>query len=109
MAKKPSLTQQLSPQRRAAATVTALSQDQAEPLPEERPTRQTRAQKGRIGKTNFTAYGPPEAKYALEEIALQRKRDLGRRVTLEELMFEAFNDFLMKSGKPALFPIKSDG
>ena len=55
-------------------------------------------------EVHITVYGPIEGKTALEELCLARKKELGRKVTLRELAFEAFNDILKKYGKAPIFP-----
>lgn len=55
-------------------------------------------------EVHITVYGPIEGKTALEELCIARKKELGRKVTLRELAFEAFNDILKKYGKPPIFP-----
>ena len=53
---------------------------------------------------HITVYGPIAGKTALEELCIARKKELGRKVTLRELAFEAFNDILKKYGKAPIFP-----
>jgi len=106
--KKPSLTQQLRPQTGGETSTAKAPPEVVNDQPAKASPRKTTQKGGRAGQVNFAAWGPPEGKYAFEEIALQRKRSLGRRVSLQELMYEAFNDFLMKEGRPALFPSKEE-
>jgi predicted transcriptional regulator len=55
-------------------------------------------------EVHITVYGPIAGKTALEELCIARKKELGRKVTLRELAFEAFNDILKKYGKAPIFP-----
>lgn len=55
-------------------------------------------------ETHITVYAPVEAKTALEELCLALKRERGKKVTLRDLAFEAYNDVLKKHGKPPIFP-----
>lgn len=58
----------------------------------------------RAGEVNVAAWFPPAVKYGLQELALERSRVIGRKVTLRELMAEAFNDLFKKYGKAEVAP-----
>jgi len=45
-------------------------------------------------------------KHTLEELRLARQKQLGRRVTIQEIMGEAFNDIFKKYGFPEVAPTK---
>lgn len=55
-------------------------------------------------EVHITVYAPIDAKTALEELCIALKRERGRKVTLRELAFEAYNDVLKKHGKAPIFP-----
>lgn len=55
-------------------------------------------------KVNVAAWFPPAVKYGLQELALERTRAAGRKVTLQDLMAEAFNDLFKKYGKAEVAP-----
>jgi len=58
----------------------------------------------RAGQTNVSGWFDMPVKHTLEELRLKRARELGRRVTLQELMGEAFNDLFKKHGLPEVAP-----
>ena len=53
---------------------------------------------------NIAAWFPIRVKFELEEIRLERSRELGRKVTMQELMAEAYNDLFLKYGRAELAP-----
>lgn len=58
------------------------------------------ARPGRAAKTNITGYFDRPVKWELQELATERSRVEGRRVTTQELLAEALNDLFKKYGKP---------
>ena len=58
----------------------------------------------REAKVNVAAWFAPAVKYGLQELALERSRAQGRKVTLQDLMAEAFNDLFKKYGKAETAP-----
>lgn len=60
------------------------------------------ARPGRAAKTNITGYFDRPVKWELQELATERSRAVGRRVTTQELLAEALNDLFKKYGKPEL-------
>lgn len=84
----------------------ALSESPAEAVP---PLPALRAQgpisaarPGRVAKTNVTGYFDKPVKWELQELATERSRTLGRKITTQELLAEALNDLFKKYGKPEL-------
>jgi len=63
---------------------------------------------GRVGQTNISGWFDSRVKFTLEELRLKRQRELGRRVTIQELMGEAYNDLFKKYGFPEVAPSRSD-
>ena len=53
----------------------------------------------RAGKTNVTGYFDKPVKWELQDLATERSRALGRKVTAQELLGEALNDLFKKYGK----------
>jgi len=84
----------------------ALSEAPPEPS---NPVEQTAAKPGarrnaeprpdRAGKTNITGYFDKPVKWELQDLATERSRALGRKVTAQELLAEALNDLFKKYGK----------
>lgn len=58
----------------------------------------------RDDKVIISGWFPPAVKFELEEIRLKRSRELGRKITLQELQAEALNDLFKKYGHPELAP-----
>lgn len=92
MTKKTSLTAALS--GKPAEDQIELETPQAEPRPAASATRPDRA-----GKTNITGYFDKPVKWELQDLATERSRALGRKVTAQELLAEALNDLFKKYGK----------
>jgi hypothetical protein len=61
---------------------------------------------GRDGQTSIQGWYPNAVKYTLEELRLKRSKELGRKVTSQELMGEAFNELFKKYGFPETAPMK---
>lgn len=57
------------------------------------------ARPGRATKTNITGYFDRPVKWELQELATERSRVTGQRVTTQELLAEALNDLFKKYGK----------
>jgi hypothetical protein len=88
MAKKTSLTAALS--------------DPAPEQPAQRtapPSRVAPVRPDRENKTNITGYYDMPVKWELQDLATERSRRLGRKVTLQDLLAEAINDLFKKYGK----------
>lgn len=62
----------------------------------------------RDGMVNIAAWFPLAVKFELEELRLKRSREIGRKITVQELMAEALNDLFKKHGRPELAPSRSD-
>lgn len=82
----------------------ALSEKPADAPAEHSPTRPERAsaetpRPDRAGKTNITGYFDKPVKWELQDLATERSRALGRKVTTQELLGEALNDLFKKYGK----------
>lgn len=85
----------------------------AEPKVESAPTEQPPASPAlaktvrpdRANKTNLTAYFPKPVKWELQALALDRSRQRGRKVTLQDLLGEALNDLFKKYQRPELCPV----
>ena len=67
------------------------------------------AQSSRAGQTNIAAWFPQEVKFTLDELRLRRQRELGRKVTIQELIGESYNDLFKKYGLPEVAPTHSEG
>lgn len=61
--------------------------------------------KDRQGLVTVAGWFPMRVKFELEEIRLERSRKLGRKVTMQEIMAEAYNDLFKKYGRAELAPI----
>lgn len=72
----------------------------AEPPPVQRKLTSSAARPDRAGKTNVTGYFDKPVKWELQELATERSRSLGRKITSQELLAEALNDLFKKYGKP---------
>ena len=88
MEKKKSLT--------AALSEPASEQPAARPAP---PNRVALVRPDRENKTNITGYYDMPVKWELQDLATERSRRLGRKVTLQDLLAEAINDLFKKYGK----------
>lgn len=60
----------------------------------------------RAGQTNVSGWFDLPVKHTLEELRLARQKQLGRRVTIQEIMGEAFNDIFKKYGLPEVAPTR---
>ena len=56
----------------------------------------------REGLVNIAGWFPLSVKFELDEIRIKRGRELGRRVTFQEIQNEMMNDFFRKHGRPEL-------
>jgi len=73
------------------------------------PTRRAEgARQDRRGMVNIAAWFPVRVKFELEEIRLERSRKLGRKVTSQEILAEAYNDLFKKYGRAELAPMSGD-
>lgn len=79
---------------------------EAQPAASSVPAKKSRPD--RADKTNLTAYFPKPVKWELQALALDRSRQLGRKVTLHDLMGEALNDLFKKYQRPELCPVAPD-
>jgi hypothetical protein len=87
----------------------ALSEKPADTPVEHRPAPAGRAhaeapRPDRAGKTNITGYFDKPVKWELQDLATERSRALGRKVTTQELLGEALNDLFKKHGKAEIVP-----
>ena len=62
----------------------------------------------RNGQTNISGWFDMPVKLKLDELRIARQTALGRRVTQQELLSEAFNDLFMKYGLPEMAPSRPD-
>ena len=60
----------------------------------------------RAGQSNVSGWFDMPVKHTLEELRLARQKQLGRRVTIQEIMGEAFNDIFKKYGFPEVAPTR---
>lgn len=95
MTKKISLTDALADAPEDDVAVAA--PPEAEPA---RDIRKSPPRPDRVGKTNVTGYFDKPVKWELQELATERSRTLGRKVTVQELLAESLNDLFKKYGKP---------
>ena len=58
----------------------------------------------RAGQTNISGWFDMPVKLKLDELRIARQRALGRRVTQQELLSEAYNDLFKKYGLPEMAP-----
>ena len=72
----------------------------AEPPPRSVRPLSSAEQPDRSGKTNVTDYFDKPVKWELQELATERSRALGRKITTQDLLAEALNDLFNKYGKP---------
>lgn len=89
----------------------ALSEAPAETIAVHKPAADSGAAKriaaprpDRAGKTNITGYFDKPVKWELQDLATERSRALGRKITTQELLAEALNDLFKKYGKPEVAP-----
>lgn len=61
---------------------------------------------GRAGQSSIAGWFDMPVKNTLDELRLSRQKELGRRVTTQEIMGEAFNDLFKKYGFPEVAPTK---
>jgi hypothetical protein len=92
MSKKKSLTAALS-------EPPTPSDDAAEVTSPDSPHGSAAPRPDRAGKTNVTGYFDKPVKWELQDLATERSRALGRKVTVQELLGEALNDLFKKYGK----------
>ena len=62
----------------------------------------------RQNQINIAGWFPLPVKFALDELKLKRQRELGRTVTIQELMGEAYNEIFKKYGMPEVAPVRED-
>lgn len=58
----------------------------------------------REGKSNISGWFPDNVKFELEELRLELSRKAGRKITLQDVMGEAYNDLFKKYGRAELAP-----
>jgi hypothetical protein len=68
------------------------------------PTGQGTRAPSRAGQTNISGWFDMPVKLKLDELRIARQRALGRRVTQQELLSEAYNDLFKKYGLPEMAP-----
>ena len=79
-----------------------------EPVKEQTRSVPSKRTPGREGKANISGWFPKAVQFELEELRMERSRALGRKVSLQELMGEAYNDLFKKYGRPELVPLKDE-
>lgn len=62
----------------------------------------------RTGQTNISGWFDMPVKLKLDELRIARQRALGRRVTQQEILSEAFNDLFKKYGLAEMAPSGTD-
>ena len=92
MNKRPPLSQALQ-----SADAAASPPAEPEPAP-----KADRPRRDREGRRMVSGWFPLDMTLELEELRLERCRTLGRKVTLQELQAEAYNDLFKKYGKTEL-------
>jgi hypothetical protein len=100
MAKKPDLRQALKPAPQPPP-------QSAPKAPGDAPVRSRHYRPSRDGAENVTGYFPGPVKLQLMELSIERKRAVGHRVPIQDLLAEALNDLFAKYGKPEIVPISS--
>ena len=99
-----------------AAALAANKEEETPPAPNPAPAAvanapapKTGRAPSRAGQTNVSGWFDMPVKHTLEELRLARQKQLGRRVTIQEIMGEAFNDIFKKYGFPEVAPTKGQG
>jgi hypothetical protein len=77
---------------------------QAMPAVTPKPAGQGARAPSRAGQTNISGWFDMPVKLKLDELRIARQRMLGRRVTQQELLSEAYNDLFKKYGLPEMAP-----
>ena len=72
------------------------------------PTLKTARAPSRAGQTNVSGWFDMPVKHTLEELRLSRQKQLGRRVTIQEILGEALNDLFKKYGFPEVVPAREE-
>lgn len=62
----------------------------------------------RKNQINIAGWFPLPVKFTLDELKLKRQRELGRTVSIQELMGEAYNEIFKKYGLPEVAPVRED-
>lgn len=101
MTKKTSLTAALSEKPAEAPA-------EYRPAPPNGPSADT-PRPDRAGKTNITGYFDKPVKWELQDLATERSRAQGRKVTTQELLGEALNDLFKKYGKAEIVSLPDVG
>lgn len=86
----------------------ALAANKETPIaePSQTPAPITGRAPSRAKQMNVSGWFDMPVKNTLDELRLARQKALGRRVTNQELMGEAFNDLFKKYGFPEVAPTK---
>ena len=63
--------------------------------------------KTREGLVTISGWFPANVRFELEELRLERSRQLGRKMTMQEIQAEAYNDLFKKYGRSELAPTHS--
>ena len=92
MSKRPPLSEALQ-----SADAAASPPAEAKPAP-----KADRPRRDREGRRMVSGWFPVEMTLELEELRLERSRALGRKVTLQELQEEGYNDLFKKYRKAEL-------
>ena len=102
MAKKTNLAAALAANKEDTAQPAVTREDSAPSAPASKMARAP----SRAGQTNVSGWFDMPVKHTLDELRLARQKQLGRRVTIQEIMGEAFNDIFKKYGFPEVAPTK---
>ena len=87
----------------------SVPETQAKPITQDAsPIARTPKARSRDGQVTIAGWFPVRVKFELEEIRLERSRQLGRRVTMQEILAEAYNDFFKKHGRAELAPTTAE-
>ena len=103
MKKKVDLASSLTKQKEQEETMLL------DPEPSKSPAKTNRkpggkSQSQKENTVNIAGWFPMGVRLELEEIRLLRSRALGRKVTMQELQAEAYNDLFKKYNRPELAP-----
>lgn len=92
----------------AAALAQKYEPEAVAPAPEVTPAPAKIKNPGRQNQVNIAGWFPLPVKFALDELKLKRQRELGRTVTIQELMGEAYNEIFKKYCLPEVAPVRED-
>jgi len=110
MSKKADLASALQTQdeeEQGGGVVEVTAEEQPKPLTEPAKKKAKPAASGanyRGGKSNISGWFPDNVKFELEELRLQLSRKAGRKIPLQDIMAEAYNDLFKKHGRAEIAP-----